>query len=263
MFTAVLFLGALALLPADRSPNAGRHVAAGLLLALATTAKPVFALTAIVFPLLTGKPWRRALPAFALGVALPSTLWLSLNYQLFGHPLVTPYDRIVHFTPTGIELHSNREDFILPMWQGAKDQLLKPTRGLLPTSPVTVIAVLLLPVLYRRHRQWGLFVAFSSLAIYLFYSTYTLWSMSHWGNRFLMPIVALGVLPLAAGLAACLPSAESHHRDTDEGEAGRNPTSGGEGLVEEDRRQNQDKYGARLVENCRSPGLGILHSRKP
>ncbi len=200
VFTAVLLLAALAALPRDRSPNRSRHLLAGLLLGLAATAKPSFALAGLALPLLVGQPWRKTMPALVLGGLLPVVLWLGLNQHLFGHPLITPYDRIVHFTKTGVELHSNREDFTEPLWRGARDQLIRPAKGLLPTSPVTVVSFLLLPFLWRRDRRWAAYVLITAFAIFFFYSTYAQWVTAHWGNRFLMPVVALGALPLAAAL---------------------------------------------------------------
>lgn len=200
VFSAVLLLAALVSLPRDRAPNIGRHILAGLFLGVATTAKPSFALAALALPLLLGKPLRRSLPALVLGGLLPVVLWMGLNQHLFGNPLVIPYDRIVHFTEEGIELHSNREDFTEPLWRGARDQIIRPGKGLLPTSPITVVSFLVLPLLWIREKRWGIYVGVTSLAIFLFYSTYAQWVTSHWGNRFLMPVVVLGVLPLAAAL---------------------------------------------------------------
>lgn len=200
VFTTVLLLGALAALPADRTAHLGRHLVAGGLLGLAMTAKPSFALAALGLPLLLGRPWRRTLATFAIGALLPISVWVGLNIHLFGSPLVTPYDRIVHFTPAGIELHSNREDFTEPLWRGARDQLLRPGKGLLPTSPITVVSFLLLPILWRRDRRWACYIMLTTITIFLFYSCYAPWVTSHWGNRFLMPVVALAVLPLAVTL---------------------------------------------------------------
>ncbi|MEN8164226.1 MAG: hypothetical protein ABFS37_08860 [Acidobacteriota bacterium] len=200
VFAAVLLLGALVILPKGRTSSIGQHILAGVLLGVATTAKPSFALAALALPLLLGKPLRKTMVAFALGGLLPVVLWLGLNQHLFGHPLVTPYDRIVHFTEAGIELHSNREDFTEPLWRGARDQIIRPGKGLLPTSPITVVSFLLLPLLWFRGRRWAVYTAVTSLGIFFFYSTYAQWVTSHWGNRFLMPVVVLGVLPLAAAL---------------------------------------------------------------
>ena len=201
IFTAVLLLAALAVLPKKSSPRVDRHILCGIFLGMATTIKPSFALAALALPLLIGRPLRRTIPAVALGVFLPVTVWMALNQHLFGNPMVTPYDRIVHFTPAGIELHSNREDFELPTWRTINNQLLMPAKGLLPTSPVTALSILLMPFLWKRNHRWAVYVAITSLLIFLFYTSYSQWVWSHWGNRFLMPLVVLGVLPLAAALA--------------------------------------------------------------
>jgi hypothetical protein len=41
-------------------------------------------------------------------------------------------------------------------------------------------------------------VAGTMLALFGFYSCYRLWAASHYGNRFLLPLVTLAALPLAA-----------------------------------------------------------------
>lgn len=205
IFTSVLFFGALVALPPDRSPSFVRHILAGALLGMAVTAKPSFALVLPLLPLIAGRPLRRSLMAVVLGMAAPIVLWLGLNTHLFGAPLTTPYDRIVHFGPTGIELQSNRDDFNFDFLGGAIGQLTDSRRGLLRTSPVTVISFLFLPWWFFRNRPWAAYVGFSALGIFLFFSAYSLWPTSHWGNRFLMPVVALGVLPLAAALSRWLP----------------------------------------------------------
>jgi len=203
VFVVVLFLGVLLTLPRDRTPHLGRHVLAGVLLGIATTAKPSFALAAIALPLLLGRPLKRSMPAFVLGGLIPVALWMGLNQHLFGHPLVTPYDRIVHFTEQGVELGSTRGDFTEPLWRGIREQLILPEKGLLPTSPITVVSFLLWPFLWIRERRWAIYSVVTSLGIYVFFSTYALWQASHWGNRYLMPLVVLGVLPLAAALEWC------------------------------------------------------------
>lgn len=200
VFTSAAMLGALVLLPGDRSEARGRHLLSGLLLGVAVAAKPTFLLAALPFPLVMGRPLRRTAPVLAIGLLLPISAWLGLNEYLFGHPLSTSYDRIVHFTPDGIELHSNREDFTLSMVDGAWAQLVHPEKGLLATSPVTVLSIALLPLFFRDQRRWATVVAVASAGIFLFFSRYAPWIWSHWGNRFLMPVVVLGVMPAAGAL---------------------------------------------------------------
>lgn len=205
VFTSLLFLGALVCLPTNRQPSTLRHIFAGILLGFAVTAKPSFALALPFLPLIVGRPLGRSLAAVALGIAAPVSLWMGLNIHLFGAPLTTPYDRIVHFGPHSVELHSNREDFTSDVLQGAVGQLTDGRKGLIRTSPITVISFLLLPWWFKRNRAWATYVGLTAFGIFVFFSAYSLWPTSHWGNRFLMPVVALGVLPLAAALSRWLP----------------------------------------------------------
>jgi len=41
------------------------------------------------------------------------------------------------------------------------------------------------------------FLAFGTVVLYCLFSTYDQWNAAHYGNRFLMPIVAFAVVPLA------------------------------------------------------------------
>lgn len=197
VFLAALFLGALVILPPDRTPHLWKHILSGLLFGVATTAKPSYALAALALPMLFGRPLRRSMPAFIVGGMIPILLWMGLNLHLFGNPLVTPYDRIVHFTNQGVVLHSNRDDFTEPLWQGARAQMMDPRKGLLQTTPITILSLLFFPLLLKSEARWAAYLAVTSTAIYLFYSKYALWPTSSWGNRFLIPIVVLCVMPLA------------------------------------------------------------------
>ena len=54
------------------------------------------------------------------------------------------------------------------------------------------------PVLLWRCRRLGATLAIGSLAIFVLFCFYDQWNASHYGNRFLMPVVAFGAVPLAA-----------------------------------------------------------------
>jgi len=197
VFLTVLLTAALVLLPHDRGQSSGRHLAAGLLIGMLLTARPSFVVALPALPLLAGRPLRRTLPWAALGTAGPVLVWMALNTHLFGGPLVTSYDRIAELTFQGMTLHSHRADFTLPLIDGLKGQLLDPDKGLLPTSAISLISLLGLPLLLRRSWRMGVYVTATSLGLLLLFSKYRLWPASHHGNRFLMPLVALAALPLA------------------------------------------------------------------
>ncbi|HEX9670877.1 MAG TPA: hypothetical protein VGC93_15505, partial [Thermoanaerobaculia bacterium] len=70
--------------------------------------------------------------------------------------------------------------------------------GLLFTTPVTLVALTGLPLLARRRPRLALAVGWTAAALLLFFSRYELWYTSAYGNRFLLPVVALAALPLAS-----------------------------------------------------------------
>jgi len=133
----------------------------------------------------------------AAGFALPVLLWAALNTHFFGSPLITPYDRMASIEENIGQVHSQRSDFDYPLWKGIKNQILDPQRGLLLTTPITILSILGLWSLARRDRLAALYLGGTSLAIFLFFSKYRWWGASHYGSRFLMPLVVLAAVPLA------------------------------------------------------------------
>jgi hypothetical protein len=65
-------------------------------------------------------------------------------------------------------------------------------------EPVTIPSLIGLAILWRRSATYAAGLGLSSLALFLFFSSYRLWNQSHYGNRFLMPIIALAAIPLAS-----------------------------------------------------------------
>jgi len=204
LLSTLLFAGGLLALPADRGPaplrhlRHLRHLVAGLLLGAAMVAKPAYLVALAAALPLTGAPWRRTLPPLAAGLALPLALLALLNLHLFGSPLTTAYDRIAIFEGGEARTYSQRGDFDLPVARGLAGQLFDREHGLLPTTPVTLLSLAALPLLARRRPRAALAVGWTAAALLLFFSRYQLWDTSAFGNRFLMPVVALAALPLAA-----------------------------------------------------------------
>ncbi len=198
LLATLLFASALLALPAGRGPAPLRHLAAGLLAGAAVVAKPAYLVALPALLPLAGAPWRRALPPLAAGLAAPLALLAFLNLHLFGSPLTTAYDRIAVVAGGELRVHSQRQDFGLPVGRGLAGQLWDREHGLLPTTPVTLLSLAALPLLARRHPRPALAVGWTAAALLLFFSRYELWDASAYGNRFLMPVVALAALPLAA-----------------------------------------------------------------
>jgi hypothetical protein len=196
VFVALLLVAGLVSLPAERLPVRIRCFVAGLLFGFAAVSKYPLFLAIPGVPLLVGRPYRRTLSAFAAGLLLPLVAWACLNIHLFGSPLVTPYDRIAIFENDVMTVRSQRSDFDVPAWIGARQQLFDRRLGLFFTSPVTLLALVGLPMLARRDRRVALYLSGSLLLIFLLYSKYHWWHTSFHGNRFLLPIVALAAVPL-------------------------------------------------------------------
>ena len=188
----------LALTPEEVPLRRRRDGLGGALLGLACLAKPALVCVLPGAALLLLPGWRRRAAPVLAGLAVPLALGALLNVHLFGAPQVTGYDRIARVGPHGLETYSQRDDFGQPVMKGLKRQLRHPTQGLLATSAITLVSWLGLPLLARRHGRLASSVALSSATLVVFFSTYTLWDSSHYGNRHLMAAVALAVLPLAA-----------------------------------------------------------------
>jgi 4-amino-4-deoxy-L-arabinose transferase-like glycosyltransferase len=204
VFATLAVAAGILLLSAD-PPSPARDAAGGLCLGIACAAKPaVVWMVLAAGALLATRGWRLRAAAAIAGGALPLGAWALLNLQMFGGPQVTSYDRIARLGDHGVETYSQRDDFGQPMWKGLKRQLRHPTQGLAATSAVTLAAWLGLPLVARRHRRLAVALATGSAALLLFFSTYALWDSSHYGNRHLMPAVALASVPLAALLEAAL-----------------------------------------------------------
>jgi len=155
---------------------------------------------------------------FGVGIACPVALLLVYDTVMFGHPLITSYDRIAIFEAGAWHVATQRNDFSMAtLPRGLVGQLLDRQHGLLWTSPITVPSLAGLVYLLRTRWRLGAALIATFLLLYIFFSAYSFWDTSHYGNRFLFPIVVLSGLPLAMlldrmvqwwrGLAAKRPAA--------------------------------------------------------
>lgn len=200
VLAALLLLGGVAALPWEESeePRFARCALAGVLLGVACIAKLTFFLLLPALALLLGPLTWRERGALALGAAGPLLLFAALNLHLFGAPWTTAYDRIARVDPgqgTWI-VHSQRGDLRAPTAASVQGLLLHPKQGMLPTSPITFIALAGFGVFWRRGRPLARFLIGVSVILLAFYACFP-WDSSHHGNRFLIPIVCLAAAPLA------------------------------------------------------------------
>ena len=129
--------------------------------------------------------------AFVTGLLLPLYALAWQNTHLFGAPWITSYDRIAYFDGLRAVVYSQRSDFTEPLVDGIRGQLFDRSQGLVFTSQATLLALIGVVCLARRRPRLALHVAVTSLALFVFYSHYREWHASDYGNRFLMPAVAL------------------------------------------------------------------------
>jgi hypothetical protein len=199
IFATVLLTGALVALPASSDEiSPSRHLLAGLLLGLSWVSKFPLVLFLPLAIVCCTPPYTRSVPWLLLGAALPLVLLAVLNAHLFGSPLVTSYDRIARLEGGRLVPFSQREDFGLSIVLGMWGQITDPRHGLLFTSPVTIPSLVGLAILWRRSSRYAAGLGLSLLGLFLFFSSYRLWDQSYYGNRFLIPIIALAAIPLAS-----------------------------------------------------------------
>jgi hypothetical protein len=192
--TLVLVLGLLAL-------ARGRDGAAGALLGLGVAARLAHVL---LLPLaLAYAGWCRGRRGFLRSAAgcAPTLLALALlNLALFGSPLTTPYDRNVVRRDGDLVVVSHRGLFDGDPVRGVAGQLFDPSHGLLPTSPIILLALPGVVLHYRRRPREALLYLAVGEFLLLFFGTYRYWAASHYGPRFLMPLVALAAPSMALTL---------------------------------------------------------------
>lgn len=135
---------------------------------------------------------------FSVGFAAPVALLLGYNAAMFDHPLVTSYDRIAIFEGGAWQVATHRNDFSMAIFpRGLMGQLLDHKHGLLWTSPITVPSLAGLVYLVRIRWRLGAALGAAIFLLYGFFAAYRFWDTSHYGNRFLFPVIVLSGLPLA------------------------------------------------------------------
>lgn len=142
----------------------------------------------------------RGAARFAAGAALPLALLGGMNAALFGSPLVTAYDRNVMLRDGQLLATSHWSLFGGDLSAGLRGELLDPRHGLLPTAPVLLLAIPGAALLARRRLSDAVFLHGLSVFLILFLAGYRDWAASHYGNRFLLPAVALSAPAVALAL---------------------------------------------------------------
>lgn len=179
----------------------GRDVAGGLLAGAAVAAKMTHLFLVPIFLgyAVWARGWRGGVRA-CCGVVGPLLALALLNLSLFGSPFTTSYDRNVAIEGDAISILSHRGLFDGDPMTGLLNELFDLKHGLLTTAPVVFLALPGLVLLFRRRpRDAVLYIAVGEFLLLLF-ATYRYWDTSHYGNRFLMPVVAVCAPAVALSL---------------------------------------------------------------
>lgn len=131
-----------------------------------------------------------AVTGWVLGLLGPLFITFLYNYLRFGSPWETGWRA---------EQAISVQDFTLPIHKGLIGLLISPARGLLFYSPVLLLALFGYVKAFRKHKyEFSLITAL--VAIYLiFYSMWRAWHAGwSWGPRYLVPILPLMCIPMAA-----------------------------------------------------------------
>jgi hypothetical protein len=147
--------------------------------------------------------WLRRAVAYGVGAVAGALPALAFNWWTLGSPLKFAYSSAV--ATIGVSGHSslglNSDGFFgitAPRWDAARDLLLA-GRGLLVLTPILVLAVVGIVLMYRRgHRAEALAIGGVTLAYFLYNSGY--WQPYGGGTpgpRFLIPALPFAALGLA------------------------------------------------------------------
>ena len=175
-----------------------RHFSAGLLAGLAVWCKsyaaPILLPVALLTPI---RHW----PRMVLGAVLPLTIMMLMQWQIFGHPLTSGYDRAATVTADGFALRDHTSRFNQPLVTGLMRLHTDPGIGMLPKAPLRCLWPLAAVVVWRKRTLSGrkvLMLVGTIAANLLVIAPYDEWNASALGNRFLFPALASRMVLLAA-----------------------------------------------------------------
>jgi hypothetical protein len=178
-----------------------RHVwigAAGLALAGCARLETAPAIAVILASLALRLGMRRTLPALGL-VAAAAGVLMGVQWTWFGSPLGAK----LILQQTGLAMHGVSSTLSSQPWYGAIGLLLSPSRGVLVFSPIALIPLLAIPMMWRQRLDAGdNWWSAAALLQYAGYATYSMWWGGHtYGPRYLLDALIPLVPAAAAGVA--------------------------------------------------------------
>ena len=179
-------------------PRAWSVAIAGLPLALMALVRltnallfpiPALAVLALSHGRISARIARSALYCAAPLVAIAA--YLVWNHVRFGNPLEPGY-------PSSVEGRTIDTFYGEPFLRGLYGMTLSPGKGLFLFAPVVVAGLFAIPRVRERCGVAALFVIAMPLVPLAFFANFIYWEGGYsWGPRYLLPSIALWVLPLA------------------------------------------------------------------
>jgi len=149
------------------------------------------------------KRFRPLFLSFAGGLPVALCILFS-NWMMFGSPFVTSYDRWQHFVSGRAVISSQRGALACSLMNSLPAVLLDPKSGLLIGGPILIIvAAFGIRLFWKKARNEMILYSLISIALLILFSKYCYAVPAGPGNRYLMPIVALGTIPLSLVLDNC------------------------------------------------------------
>ncbi|NMB74704.1 MAG: DUF2029 domain-containing protein [Myxococcales bacterium] len=189
---AALVAAGFALLYGDRP------LLSGVAFALAIWLKPINVLAPLAagLSLLPARRFRDLL-RLVIGGAIGALPMAILHWHQFGSPWLSGYQRTLVVEGGHRAVASHLGGFTFPFWEGLRLQLFDLNHGLFATAGAALLAPLGFFFFHRGARAAGAAIGVFALGTFLLYCNYDFVTGSHYGNRFLMPVIATLSAPLA------------------------------------------------------------------
>jgi hypothetical protein len=142
-------------------------------------------------------PKRSRLLLFLLGGAPFAAIFFLSNYLQWGSPLTVSYMRWLVWRDGALQLTPQSTNFSPDILSGVIRMLFHPEEGLLFSSPLILLALFFGgKQTLQRNPSFAVFSLLTALSLLLFFSCYSP-SYPAIGNRYLLALSALSVVPLA------------------------------------------------------------------
>lgn len=134
---------------------------------------------------------------FACGGLPFGIAFFAQNVIQYGSPLTFSYLRWIPYRDGALVITPQTDSFGSIHLRNVVKMLLAPETGLLPGSPLVLLALLCGGRgVFQKHPSFAIFGAVASLSLLLVFSSYSI-PYPALGNRYLLAVIAVSVVPLA------------------------------------------------------------------